>query len=72
MVYRETELIRHIGNVLESGITILGVGLIVAPVQIKTEIVNMAGDDIGYGWNVGVVYEVNKLHRLALTYRRRV
>ena len=41
MVYREAELIRHTGNVLESGITTPGVGLVVAPVRVKTEIVNM-------------------------------
>lgn len=72
VVYGEAELIRHAGRVLENGVTIPGVGTVVAPVPGRTEIVNMAGDDFGYGWNIGVVYEINKNHRFALTYRSEV
>jgi long-chain fatty acid transport protein len=72
LVYGKAELIRHAGRVLENGVSIPGVGLVVAPVQGSTEVVNMAGDDLGYGWNVGVVYEVNENHRFAVTYRSKV
>lgn len=69
IVYGQAELIRHAGSVLENGVSIPGVGLVVPPVPTSTEVVNMAGDDFGYGWNLGVVYEVNKDHRFALSYR---
>ncbi|MBA6293818.1 outer membrane protein transport protein [Colwellia sp. MB3u-70] len=72
LVYGEAELIRHAGSVLKAGVTIPGVGTLVAPVPSSTEIVNMAGDDFGYGWNAGVVYEINADHRFALSYRSKV
>ncbi|MBA6296378.1 outer membrane protein transport protein [Colwellia sp. MB02u-9] len=72
LVYGEAELIRHAGSVLKAGVTIPGVGTLVAPVPTSTEIVNMAGDDFGYGWNAGVVYEINENHRFALSYRSKV
>ncbi|MBA6290206.1 outer membrane protein transport protein [Colwellia sp. MB3u-4] len=72
LVYGEAELIRHAGSVLKAGVTIPGVGTLVAPVPTSTEIVNMAGDDFGYGWNAGVVYEINEDHRFALSYRSKV
>ena len=72
LVYGEAELIRHAGSVLKVGVTIPGVGTLVAPLPTPTEIVNMAGDDFGYGWNAGVVYEMNEDHRFALSYRSKV
>ncbi|TWX69999.1 outer membrane protein transport protein [Colwellia sp. C1TZA3] len=72
LVYGEAELIRHAGSVLKEGVIIPGVGSVVAPVPTSTEIVNMAGDDFGYGWNAGVVYEINEDHRFALSYRSKV
>ncbi len=72
VVYGEAELIRHAGRVLENGITVPGLGEVVSPVAAKTEILNMQGDDFGYGWNIGAVYEINGNHRLALTYRSEV
>ena len=72
IVYGEAELIRHAGRVLENGVTIPGVGLVVAPVPGTTEIVNMEGDDFGYGWNAGIVYELNENNRFAITYRSKV
>jgi long-chain fatty acid transport protein len=72
VVYGEAELVRHAGSVLESGINIPDVGLVVPPVPSSTEVINMSGDDFGYGWNVGVVYEVNENHRFALAYRSKV
>jgi len=72
VVYGEAELIRHAGSVLENGISIPGVGLVFPPVPSSTEIVNMSGDDFGFGFNVGVVYEINSDHRLGFAYRSKV
>ena len=72
VVYGEAELIRHAGSVLENGISIPGVGLVFPPVPSSTEVVNMSGDDFGFGFNVGVVYEINSDHRLGFAYRSKV
>ena len=72
VVYGEAELIRHAGTVLENGVSIPGAGLVVGAVPGTTEIINMAGDDFGYGWNAGIVYEINSNHRFSLTYRSKV
>jgi len=72
VVYGEAELIRHAGSVLENGVSIPGAGLVVGAVPETTEIINMAGDDFGYGWNAGIVYEINSNHRFSLTYRSKV
>ncbi|MBR7628721.1 outer membrane protein transport protein [Aeromonas popoffii] len=37
-----------------------------------TIVSHMKGDDWGYGWNVGTMYEVNENNRFALTYRSQV
>lgn len=72
VVYGEAELIRHAGSVLEDGVSIPGVGVVVPPVPTTAEVINMSGDDFGYGWNIGVVYEINENHRFAATYRSKV
>lgn len=72
VVYGEAELLRHAGRALESGVTIPGVGLVVPSVPATAEVIKMEGDDFGYGWNVGAVYEINADHRFALTYRSKV
>jgi len=72
VVYGEAELIRHAGSVLENGLTIPGLGVVAPQIPASTEVVNMAGDDVGYGWNAGLVYEINKNHRFAVSYRSAV
>ncbi|MFQ2271761.1 outer membrane protein transport protein [Aeromonas enteropelogenes] len=37
-----------------------------------TRIAHLKGDTWGFGWNVGTLYEINKDHRFALTYRSQV
>ncbi len=37
-----------------------------------TIVSHLKGDDWGYGWNVGTMYEVNENNRFALTYRSQV
>jgi long-chain fatty acid transport protein len=35
-------------------------------------IIKLEGDDTGWGWNAGVIYEVNEFHRFSLTYHSKV
>ncbi|SEL06396.1 long-chain fatty acid transport protein [Colwellia chukchiensis] len=72
LVYGEAELIRHAGHVLANGITVPGLGTVAAPIPSRTEIVNMAGDDVGFGWQIGLNYELNDSHRFAISYRSAV
>jgi long-chain fatty acid transport protein len=72
IVYGEAELVRHAGSTLENGVSIPGAGVVVPSVPASTEIIKMKGDDFGYGWNIGAVYEVSEGHRFALTYRSEV
>ena len=36
------------------------------------EAANLAGDDISYGWNIGLSYDFNENHRLGFSYRSEV
>ena len=60
-VYADAELIRH------SGI----LGGTAAP-SATSELVRLAGDDWGYGWNIGLLLEADNNNRWALTYRSEV
>ena len=59
LVYADATLIRHFGA------NSLGLDR-------DTEAANMTGDDIGYGFNVGLLYEINRDHRVSLAYRSEV
>jgi long-chain fatty acid transport protein len=67
LVYAEAELNRRAGVLAAvpplSGVPGIGKDTIVS---------HMKGDDWGYGWNVGTMYEVNENNRFALTYRSQV
>ncbi|SIQ25997.1 long-chain fatty acid transport protein [Aeromonas sp. RU39B] len=63
-VYAEAELNRYAGYTANS-LSALGV-------KSDTQISHLKGDDWGFGWNIGALYEVNKDHRFALTYRSKV
>lgn len=58
IIYGEAELVRN------AGLTGSKLGI-----PATTEITKMEGDDVSFGWNAGVVYEVNDNHRFGLTYR---
>ncbi|MCC4263825.1 outer membrane protein transport protein [Oceanimonas baumannii] len=62
-VYADAELIRH------SGVAALTPGLGLQP---GSEFVRLAGDDWGYGWNIGLLLEADEHNRWALTYRSEV
>lgn len=63
-VYAEAELIRHFGET----------SLLPAPIKPDptTEAANMSGDDIAFGWNAGVTYDINSNHRIGFSYRSEV
>ncbi|OIN12900.1 outer membrane protein transport protein [Oceanisphaera psychrotolerans] len=60
-VYADAEFIRYAGQ--------KGAGL---PGGRSTEIANLAGDDWGYGWNVGLLLAADDHNRWALTYRSEI
>ncbi|BDY06141.1 outer membrane protein transport protein [Ferrimonas sp. YFM] len=73
-VYGDAELIRHFGETapLINGMVDanLGPAAGLAPDLEPSSISGkMAGDGWGFGFNVGVLYEVNDDHRIALTYK---
>lgn len=37
-----------------------------------SEVANLKGDDWGYGWNIGLLYELDENNRFGLSYRSRV
>jgi len=63
-VYAEAQLTRHFGKT-----NLLPPMLTPAP---DTEAANMEGDDITFGWNVGMSYDINSNHRIGFSYRSEV
>lgn len=61
-VYADAEFVRYAG---QKGNTALGLSR-------STEIANLAGDDWGYGWNIGILLEADDDNRWALTYRSEI
>ncbi|CNH90235.1 long-chain fatty acid outer membrane transporter [Yersinia massiliensis] len=59
-VYADAKIVRHIGEL--GGPTI----------PASTEVTRMEGKEWGYGWNAGVLYEVDKENRYSFTYRSKV
>lgn len=59
VIYAEASLIRNFGENPHG-----------VPVQAEAE--NLAGDDISYGWNIGLPYDFNEKHRLGFSYRSEV
>ncbi|MGY4026074.1 outer membrane protein transport protein [Aeromonas rivuli] len=68
LVYAEAELNRRAGALAPVVSQQLGG----APVSPSTKLAHMKGDDWGWGWNVGTMYEYNENNRFALTYRSQV
>ena len=66
-VYADAKIIRHAGAGLPAYLqanfgSTLGVSN-------STEAANMAGDDTGFGWNIGATYEVSPGQRFGIHYR---
>ncbi|WP_291973067.1 long-chain fatty acid transporter FadL [Candidatus Symbiopectobacterium sp.] len=61
-VYADATIVRHAGEL----------GTIGSGIPASTEIVRLEGKEWGYGWNAGILYEVDKNNRFGLTYRSKV
>ncbi|MEJ5173692.1 outer membrane protein transport protein, partial [Erwinia sp. MYb416] len=66
-VYARAKIERNIG---ELGAFLPAAGLPAAPAD--TQIAHLKGDEWGYGWNAGVLYEVDDKNRFGLSYRSEV
>ncbi|EMT6576562.1 MULTISPECIES: long-chain fatty acid transporter FadL [Providencia] len=64
-VYADAEITRHMGVGASQIPPFLGV----TP---STTAAKLKGDDWGYGWNTGILYEFNQDNRLSFTYRSKV
>lgn len=66
-VYADAEITRHAGVLsLQPPVSSLpGIGP-------SSTMAKLKGDDWGYGWNAGLLYEINEDNRLSLTYRSKV
>ena len=59
VIYADASLVRNLGE------TPLGL-------PAETVAADLAGDDIAYGWNMGLSYDFNENHRLGFSYRSEV
>jgi len=66
-VYAKAKIERNIG---ELGAFLPAAGLPAAPAD--TQIAHLKGDEWGYGWNAGILYEVDDKNRFGLSYRSEV
>ncbi|AMG65370.1 long-chain fatty acid transporter FadL [Providencia stuartii] len=66
-VYADAEITRHAGDL---GKLTPKLGL--PPIPASTTMAKLTGDDWGYGWNAGILYELNPDNRFSLTYRSKV
>ncbi|PWC15925.1 long-chain fatty acid transporter FadL [Brenneria corticis] len=60
-VYADAKIVRHAGELAPA------LGL-----QSSSEISRLEGKEWGYGWNAGILYEVDENNRYGLTYRSKV
>ena len=60
-IYAKAELTRHLGEFSSS-----------TPFPSNREVAYLKGDKWGYGWNAGILYEIDQDNRFALTYRSKV
>ncbi|MBN3216103.1 long-chain fatty acid transporter FadL [Pectobacterium polaris] len=57
-VYADAKIVRHAGELF--------------PTNPSAEISRLEGKEWGYGWNAGILYEVDENNRIGLTYRSKV
>lgn len=69
-VYADAEITRHAGD-LGTLAPIISKGKLPA-FPASTTMAKLTGDDWGYGWNAGILYEINDDNRLSLSYRSKV
>ena len=75
-VYAKAKIERYAGDL---GQIIAGSGALppslvgpVAGLPADTQIAHLKGDEWGFGWNAGILYEINKDNRYGLTYRSEI
>ncbi|MCG8708086.1 long-chain fatty acid transporter FadL [Brenneria sp. 4F2] len=69
-VYADAAIGRRAGELADIPAAAGGLqGIVAGP---SSEIARMEGQSWGYGWNAGILYEVNDKHRFGLTYRSKV
>lgn len=75
-VYAKAKIERYAGDF---GQIAVGSGMVPKPYQktvaslpADTQIARLKGDDWGFGWNAGILYELDKNNRWGLTYRSEV
>ena len=75
-VYAKAKIERYAGDL---GKVVAGSGALppalarqVAGIPADTQIAYLKGDEWGFGWNAGILYELDKNNRYALTYRSEV
>ena len=75
-VYAKAKIERYAGDlgqiVAGSGALPPALGQQVAGIPRDTQIAYLKGDEWGYGWNAGILYEIDKNNRYGLTYRSEV
>lgn len=60
-VYAKAKLTRHFGEASSA-----------RPLPAETEVAYLKGNKWGYGWNAGILYEIDENNRLGLSYRSQV
>ncbi|MEI7245085.1 long-chain fatty acid transporter FadL [Pectobacterium carotovorum] len=58
-VYADAKIVRHLGDLNPS-------------LPRTTEVARLEGKEWGYGWNAGILYEIDENNRVGLTYRSKV
>lgn len=69
-VYAKAKIERYAGEA--SGLIPPGAGPLVGVTGPDSQIAHLKGDEWGYGWNAGILYELDKNNRWGLTYRSEV
>ena len=67
VIYAEASLVRNFGET--GGKLPLPPTMVPTPETVASD---LAGDDISYGWNMGLSYDFNENHRLGFSYRSEV
>ncbi|QTF07694.1 long-chain fatty acid transporter FadL [Brenneria izadpanahii] len=69
-VYADAKIVRRAGELANIPASMGGLqGIVAGP---SSEVAHLEGKEWGYGWNAGILYEVNEKHRFGLTYRSKV
>ncbi|MEC5343639.1 long-chain fatty acid transporter FadL [Brenneria populi] len=69
-VYADAKIVRRAGELANVPTAAGGLQGLVA--GSSSELARLEGKEWGYGWNAGILYEVNDRHRFGLTYRSKV